>query len=728
MNHLSCRFRRLSIRLGASVAALSVLLPGIALAQEAMEEIVVTAQKREQKLQEVPGSISALDSQRLKEEGITSVPEIALRVPGVEFGQTYGAAFVTVRGVGVNVDTGVAEPNVAVYVDGLYMPRVTLQTLAPIDLQRVEVLRGPQGTLYGMNATGGAINFISQAPSYTASAQVQGAVGNYGTYGINGLITGPISSSVRGLLSAEYSRRAEGFQDNLTTGGTVDKDEAYGVRGALGIDLAETVTADLSVDYQKDNFQTTTNLIRPITPLAVFVLPAFATAIAPFEPYTTGDGSNPWSDRSTLITRGQVSWEVTPDINLKSISGYIDHSFRNRWDGDGTSVDFLFLPDRLQPSRSFSEELNLNGTLPNKGSWLVGLYAFHENATADIPIIVATGAPGVGIPPGTILENYLTERTTSLAAFTDETVGITDTLRIYGGARLSKEDKRSLQTAGAVIPGIPPALTLTCNNNEVNETFYSFSPRIGAQYDVAPGVMVYAQYSKGFKGGGLGTVCGNAYGPERLTSVEGGVKSRFLDGRLTLNASVFHYHYNGLQVIEANVVSATIVNADARTWGADIETSLQLSNIWHVDLSGTWLDAEFTNFHSLDSANPTAGIQDLKGDTTPNSPKYSINLGVQGDFPVTWGPFANLTLRADVHWSGKYYFQPFNMPAYEQPAYAKVNLNAILATPDDDLTIRAFARNVTNEAVLGHAAYSLGIYEGQWLPPRTFGLEVTKKF
>jgi iron complex outermembrane receptor protein len=718
-------------------AAACAWLPGTALAQSSgtaettLGELVVTAQKREQNLQDVAGSISALGAAQLKAEGVSSIQDVALRVPGLDFGTHNGANFVTLRGIGLAVDTGVAEPNVAIHTDGLFLPRTTMSTLDHLDLERVEVLRGPQGTLYGRNATGGTINFVSQAPRREPGGEAQLLVGNYETVEARAMATGPLGETVRGRLSFGYVRRGEGYLDNEFTGKSLDKLDRYMIRGALTADLSEGLTADLSVSFQREEFETYQQLVQPMGPAAAFFFPPLATAVAPSKPWTIGSDYNPDSKRSTLIVRGGLIWQVAPDIEFKSITGYIDHKFTNQLDGDGTSAAYVVVQDRKQPSESVSQEFNLGGALPKGGNWIVGAYAFREDFTSSIPIPLPSGIPVLQLPPGTILLSELKEKTTSVAAFADVTIGVTEALRVYGGARVARDEKKFRQTAGAIIPGVPASLTLSCNDQRSSQTFESFSPRIGVQYDVAEGVKAYAQYSKGFKSGGLNSsACGDKYDPEKLQAGEVGLKTELLDGRATVNVSAFYYDYKSLQIFKIVSLNAQIENGDARTYGADIEAKFRINEHWRVDASATLLDAKFTNFSSADPANPAAGVQDLRGDRIPNAPKYLANLGVEANWPIALGPFSTLTVRGDIRWSGTHYFQAFNTPGYRQGASALGNLNAVLATPDRRLSLRAYMRNVGDKAVLSHVIYSAiqDAYEGNYLQPRTYGIEVIRSF
>lgn len=724
--------------LGSSMLAAH---PSVALAQDGTAaskadsgeykaaEIIVTAQKRSQRLQDVAASISALSAQDLKTQGISTVSEIAARIPGLEFGQNAGSTFTVLRGVGAAIGNGIAEPAVATYVDGIFLPRSTMATLAPIDLARIEVVRGPQGTLYGRNATGGAINFISLEPTEQLSGTAQVGYGNYQTFEAKGAISGSISEGVRARLSAGYTDRGKGYFKNIIDGSTLDKIRRASVRGAVVADITETLKATVSLDYQHERFQVVNKAVTLPTAFSPSILPP-GTVIAT-KPYEVSSDFTPWSTRSTLIGRGQLDWEISPDVSLKSITGYVKHKFAGNGDFDYTSASIETVTNRAAPSEAYSQEFDLGGSLPNRGSWLVGANYYHEAAQNNFPIRLPAGVPGYGIPPNTLLVFDMSEKTTTLALFGDATLGLSDRFRLYGGARIALERKQFVQTQGARIPGVPEAFTLGCNNKPTDRSYTFFTPRVGAQYDVVDGVMAYAQFSRGAKSGGLNQgQCDQFFEPERLNAYEGGLKTQFLDRRVTLNTAFFHYGYNNFQVLQIVGAAASVANAKARVTGAEAELSIQANDVFRFDASFTWLDAKFVDFQSVDTGNAAAGLQNLKGQRLPRSPKYSGSVGAEARIPLALGLFESLTLRADMRWSDGMYFQPFNRAAYEQKSYATVNLNAVLAQGDDGFSIRAYGRNITNKAVANDALYNaiIDMYSKSFQPPRTYGVEISYSF
>ncbi|MEQ9590781.1 MAG: TonB-dependent receptor [Parvibaculaceae bacterium] len=696
-----------------------------------MGTITVTAQKREQSLQDVAGSVSAIGGDAIEKLGLTSVQELSMQVPGLDFGQTNGSTFITLRGVTLNVDTGVAEPNIAIHQDGLFMPRSTMALLDYTDVQRVEVVRGPQGTLYGRNATGGAINFISKKPESAPAAEVKVGYGNFDTLNVRGIATGALTQNVNGRLSVAYDRRGEGYVDNTFTGSSFDENEMINVRGALAFDFSEDLKVDASVQYQDETFQTYQQMMEPLTPLATVFFPQLATAEAPSAPWTIGNEYNPDSSRTTLIGRVSLTYELTPDITFKSLTGYIDQEFENRLDGDGTSGAILTIEDRTQPSESYSQEFNLAGVFGESGSWLLGAYLYSEDFSSDIPVMLPSGFALASLPPGTTFASQIREETESVAVFADATYPLTEDLRVFGGVRVSKDEKDFTQTAGAIIPGVPESLTLSCEGTQSSKSYDSTSPRIGLQYDFSDDVMGYIQYSEGYKSGGLNSsTCDNFYRPESLKAIEAGVKSTLAEGRIVLNASVYSYDYKDFQVFKYLTTSAVIENADAENYGAELEGKFYLSDNWMLDAALTYLSAEFTNYSSFDQAQPAAGEIDLSGYTLPRAPEFSANLGLQANYPVNVGSFDQFFLRLDAKISDSFVLRPFALPEDEQDAYIMANMNAVLSSDSTGFSVRAFARNIGDEDVISHKFYTgtTDAYYGNYLPPRTFGIELSKTF
>ena len=242
----------LGMALGAQLIATSAnAQAGAASNATSVDEVIVTAMKRGENIQSVPASVTALSGADLANRGVSNIEQLSLAVPNLNFGVHDGATFITIRGVGSTINSGVTEPTVAAYVDGVFLPRATMGSLKQVDLDRVEVLRGPQGTLYGRNATGGAVNFISRAPSSDFQAQATLSGGSRSAFGANGFVSGPISSSVAFRLSGGHEEH-KSYLRVVPDGGADDVRSDY-VRGALSISPTSNLTIDLAVKYEHDS-------------------------------------------------------------------------------------------------------------------------------------------------------------------------------------------------------------------------------------------------------------------------------------------------------------------------------------------------------------------------------------------------------------------------------------------------------------------------------------------
>ncbi len=741
----------------------------------AVETVVVTAQKRSEDIQKVAGTISAYGPDQLRALQIHSTEDLARQEPGLDYYAVNGSSFVTLRGVGVPIDTGTADNNIALNVDGVNIPRATEGGLSSYDLERVEVLRGPQGTLYGRNATGGAINYISAAPTDAFRAEAGVLGGNYDTWGVHGFVSGPVSDGFRLRLSVAHTERDRGFVRNVFTGGSYDKLNNNSARLSASVDFTPELQGNFAVQYMHEDFQSYQQIIGdfPNNPypfgelgdlryLGTGVYPGTTALVAgkdySTKPWTIASDFNPDSHRSTLLVTSNINWDFGNDISLRSTSGFIDHKFYNGLDGDGTSVPVDIIeasgPNaRRQPSRSFSQEFNLLGRFGEGGSWLLGAYFFDEDDDFIIPVLVESTISPI-FNPGTNLYNATSVGQRSYALFADATVPLTDRLRVFGGVRVSWDTVRTKYSGAITNPGgiftpaiVPPAFNpteLACSGTPYVGTQPSFkqswnpvSPRVGVQYDIADNVNLYVQYQRGFKDGGGGlSICGNLFDPENLDSYEAGIKSTLLDGHLTLNASGYFYRYKGMQIFKIMAGTSSVENADAEIRGLDLDVRLKVVDNLTLSAAATLLDAKFTRFCSDDPLNPAPSLcpdgapgYDLKGRPIANAPSYSINAAAQWDQAVDFGPFDSLSLRAEARFVGETHITPYGPPGPVQRPYTFVNAFGVLYSDAQNLQVRLYGRNLTNEAVIAHYLWgSEGAVNGTYLPPRTFGIEITKGF
>ncbi|MDO7835449.1 TonB-dependent receptor [Sphingobium sp. HBC34] len=556
-------------------------------------EIVVTAERRSQSVQKVAGAITALDSDKLQDRAITSIADVARTVPGLNFSDTNGTPRLIVRGVGMQVLTGVAEANIAQHIDGIYQSQPTMPGLESVDLERIEVLRGPQGTLYGRNATGGAVNFISKKPTNIFEGGVTAGIGSWKGRNVDGFLSGPIVSDVLAGRVSAYFDRDEGYYRNIVTGENLMGSRRYGVRGALRLTPATDVSVDLSAYYKKDRFTgPIQTLLRGENDLVALLENAGVIApgsvISTTRPNETAGEYSPFDAKKTWGATLDVSVDASDTVKIRSLTGYIKHRWGpGAYDTDGTSLAIATTGSVDNPrdykSHAFSQEFNFSGSaFDDRLSWIAGLYYFSGklDAATDLSFVdpLIQELNGAGFGPGVKLTRLILsmrEKTTSYAAFTDLTYSLTDRLRLNLGGRYSHDEKVSVQRTGVAISsnGVASEI-LTCPSPRTEQTFERVNGKARLEYDLAPRVLSYAQWQTGFKDGGVNiTACGDTFKPESLTSLEGGIKSTLFNGVVTANLSVFHYDYTNLQVLlfTSSVLAAVDNIRKSETVGGELE-------------------------------------------------------------------------------------------------------------------------------------------------------------
>ena len=714
-------------------AGVSLLSSAAALAQSApagpefaSSDIIVTATKRGERLQDVPAAITAIGGDDLQKRGLTNIEAIATQVPGLNFGQHAGATQIAIRGVGSTVDSGVAEPTVALYVDGLYMPRATMATLRGVDLERVEVLRGPQGTLYGRNATGGAINFISRGPTKEFEGGITASTGSRDAFGIDGYVSGPLADGVYVRLSGGHQEQ-DGYVKVVNTGRKlVNVNDDY-VRFAVRLEPTDKVGVDLAVRYEHN---TGANAYQQLyTPAGVFVPPTAGQTTKPNEIY--GDGPFRMNVK-TFIASGVVNWQMSDDVSLKSVTGYIDHKNSNDFDADGTDYAFYNAVNFNRPSESFSQEFNLIGdTGPLK--WILGAYYFKEKFSYSLPVDFVgglnTGDPATSIPAGaTVITGELVDRTRSFALFGDVTYSFNDWLRLNVGLRYNTEKKRFESGTGIIIPG---SGFMGVRGVKTQFKADKLLPKVALQFDVNDDINGYVQWQKGYKSGGQNLGLLPQYLPESIDAYEVGLKTQWLDRKLTANFAAFYYDYKNLQATIVLPPTTTLVqNADVKVYGIEGDLNLQVTDAFRLNASATWLHARNKRFFSIDDANPGLGLQDLKGKPITRAPDFTFNAGAEYRFDLGRELLNALSVRADFSYSSKVVLRYFGEEQDVQKAYALLNLSATLSDIDEKTSLRAFVNNVTDKLYRQSSSYlgPIGAYVGNYSPPRTWGLQLSRKF
>jgi iron complex outermembrane receptor protein len=707
-----------SVALGAPLAAAPAFAAPSA---PAVSEVIVTAQKREESVQKVPASITALGALTLQEHGVTQVSDLRFLVPSLEIGKQVGNTDITIRGIGLNLTVAAGPPATAIHVDGVYQPIAAMGDLAQVDLERVEVLRGPQGTVYGRNANAGVVNFITKAPTDKFEGYAQAGYATYGETRLQAVVNAPISDRIRARAAFSYMDRQEGFVKNVLPGGQdVYKGNILAGRLRVDADLADNLLLDVEVAQLASSGPFDSFTLRGYP-----TVPTFVGAIVPQEPWRTAVNDPTNTDVNYSFDAATLTWKLG-HWQIKSISGWQRHSYDHDGDDDGTSRS-LFVVHRNYLTDTFTQEFDASGSAGPVDA-VVG--AFYMNFWQDVSIHYFFPA-GISVLPANSQQAYRVDPLTdkALAAFADATLHINDRFRLIGGIRVSQDKMRITQTNTLNFGPTAPQV-VTCNNKTREIDFNSTTPRLGAQYDLSAGSNVYATWSKGFKVGGFNrNQCNLSYNPEKITAYEAGIKNRFFDNTLMLNAAIFYYDYTDLQLSQQVGLAQQITNAAAaRIKGAEIETAWQPDAHWTVNASLSLLDAKYLSFLNVDPLEPQLGVQDLAGHALNDAPKESINFGVA--YRTSELPWGQLILRADAAQRSRIHFREFSGALNEQAPFTVVNLSVIWDSPDAKYRVRVFGNNVANKGYItslnGSQANSSRFVT--WGDPRQVGVELRANF
>lgn len=691
---------------------------GAAWAQDAssqVEEVVVTAQRRDTALQETPISITALGGDLLEDRGIEDMRDIQLLAPGIHVGEFFGSALITVRAIGNDTSSISADPGVAVHVDGVYLARRLYQTGAFFDIERIEVLRGPQGTLYGRGATGGAINILTRAPTEELEGYARVTLGNYNLVMTEGAISGPLfGSDVLGRLAFKTNDH-EGYTPNIFNGDAYDDADEVDVRGRLRFQPSDTLRIDLSVDYRTvGGFGgiTPDRRFDPLTPTPQELAGGvFATGRRVNHDYRKS------YDAEYLGGSLKVDWEVG-GFKLSSLTAARRLESTLVYDIDGTQIAGAAFDPYFEGQEQFTQEFTVSRS-GERFDWVTGLFYFHEQADATMNIPFPLDPLSAAGLVGDV-------RTEAFAVYGDLTYHVSERLELTVGARWGRDEKRAREAF--YFGGIGGPLLLS---DELEADWTAFTPRAALTFEFSSDVTGYLSVSQGFKPGGFNVwgFQGAPYDPEKVTNYEVGLKTFLLDRSLMANLSVFQMDYAELQVFQIQNFLPLITNAaEATIKGAELEFAYRPIQALSFNGTVTYLDATFDSYSAPD---PARGGQvfDLAGNRLTATPEWAINLGAQYTAEVEGGV---VTFGVDYGYKSKHYFRPFNDEASAQDAYGLWNARVGYKPDAAGWEVSAWIRNATDELVAGRINVGGAVLgspvESQYLPPRTYGVTIGMRF
>ena len=781
--HVSARHRystptplQMSLRSAiATACACAASVPGISFAQgnpakpevtgSNLGEIVVTAQRREQNIQDVGISVTALGGEALTDLNINTATDIVRAVPSLKM-NAYSSAQVVfnIRGVSQNDYGDQQEPPVAVYQDDSYSSSINLSSFPVFDLARVEVLRGPQGTLFGRNATGGAIQFVSNKPTKEFEGYATATVGRYNQLIMEGAVSGPLSDNFQARVSA-IRNKDDGYMQSVIAG-VPDRggNDHYAVRGQLAWQPTDGSNVNLNVRYLNADHETQAGLysLEAACPNAQFqgefTPPTVSCAFWGTGPGETGTGyrndaispsrgGTPWAtaetqesfvDREIFGSTLHVDVDIG-DRHLVSITDY-QHSKKFYIEGGDASPDegvFFYQGSNLD---QVSEEVRLSG-LAGTHRWVAGLYGMY----VDGDYTGKFADPFYGYDPTV----EMMQKTTSYAVFAQDEWQFADQWTLIAGLRYWYDEREGGYFGTA--PPIPdfgqPQVTIIFNTNEIfpvfpgssvtpadaKKTFDGVTARLELDFRASPGVLWYASFNRGSKSGGYTFSTGTPFDPnqqaflegipfepEELNAFEVGVKSS-LGNRTTLNASVFYYSYRDYQAFAQFGPVQTVINLDATETGMEAELTSRPVNGLTLQFGVSVLDSKVEDV-------PLPDLATIEDHDLPQAPKVSANALARYDFDVGAGTFS---VQADVQYSAEFCFTVLCAPVEQESSYSVSNARVGYAGPGRRWDVAAFVNNIFDEEYRVYAFDSSlfsGVVAGVYAKPRIWGVSASYRF
>lgn len=714
----------------ASEAAPSVSAGGEA--STTLADIVVTATRRETRLQTTASAVTAVTAVEMQTRGITDMQSLALGTPGMSFGSTTMAqAHIAVRGIGSDTASLGQDPRVAYYQDGVYIGRPTSQLGGVFDLERIEVLKGPQGALYGRNATGGAVNVISARPTEQLNGYVRASYGNFNAVNFEGAAGQAIAPGLSARVAVHYDGH-DGYGKNVISGGDVDDKSLAGARVSVlwepALTLSFLTIGDYS--YERDHAYGL-HYIGPGNP-SVPVLGLKLGGVALAGSHDVASDVAPLAFLRSGGVNETIKLTLGP-VQVQSITAYRESTNEIRSDFDGTSLP-IFYEHNHELADQVSQEFIASGSV-DRLDWLTGILYFHEGlslATVGPISRAAVGGPLNQIQQGLATGGKL--KTDAVAPYFDIAYHLTDQLTLRASGRYTYERKaiNDVFQFDFVRPYSPsnPVVSSSPFPRSANVHYDNFAPSATLEWKATPHIFTYVKYSQGFKSGNFNiSVNQPPFAPETIDSYEGGIKTTFSVAHALLNLTAFHYDYKNLQVSEVRGTTAVIENAASATiTGVEAVGSVEPIRGLTLEGSGTYLDSEYKNFFSTNPVFASLGNQNLSGNQLTQAPKWSLNGSVQQRWVLDRG---SLTARGEVAFTSLVYFTPFNEAALKQDGYTLGHASLRYAS-NDHWSVEAFIRNIGNRTAVAQSVAASGLFGfpviGTLIPPRTYGVRVGYTF
>jgi iron complex outermembrane recepter protein len=680
-----------------------------------LEEITVTAQKRSENLQDVPISVEAFRAEALDAAAISTTADLDVVTPGLETGSEFGWAQPHLRGIGtISVDPGVESP-VAMYVDGVYYSSLAGGVLALNNVEQIEVDKGPQGTLFGRNATGGLLQITTKDPTQNFSGQVGLTYGNYNTGGGSVYISGGITPSIAADVAVYVNDQGTGYGTNYFTGIEVNKTSENAIRSKWIFNAPDNTEIKLILDYEQTNF----------SPVA---LPAPGTTPLGGSPYTASpQGLDGYYQPYGLAKQGGASVQVKHDFDFgtfSSLTAYRDQSFRTIFDGALVpNFDYALNIDVAEPVSQWSQEFQLTAPTESRLKWVAGIYLFAADAQFD-PVSIYGGL----LAPLAFDNTYSNQKTYSAAAYAQATQDIGWNTDLTIGLRDTYEERKIVENNYI---GLGEGVTeLTAADNE-QTSVQRPTWRFALDHKFTPDLMGYVSYNRGFKSGGFNddVVPTTKFAPETLDAFEVGFKSNLFNDRIRINTAAFYYDYKNLQAVRYPDGLEEVYNAvAAKLYGLDLDTDFAVTKQLTIRAGLEALHTQYTNFPNADFTTPAIGggtnfgVFNADGRALSLAPNFTGDVSVDYAVPTSVGKVNLSVAYAD---NSGWFAEPDNR--LHQSAYSLVNAQAAITSLDSLWTFKVWSRNLSNSQYTTQLSSQSNGDSAEFAPPRTYGVTIERR-
>jgi iron complex outermembrane recepter protein len=728
----------------------------------AIEEIVVTAQKREQSLQDVPIAVTALSGDFLQQTGTVSLSDVANVTPGLNISNTQSESIsITMRGIGSNDFGYSSDQSIPVYLDGVYMGSGSAIVGDLMDVAQIEVLKGPQGTLFGRNAVGGAVSVTTTRPSNELEGQVSVGGGNYGLLTTKAMANLPLIDDELYLRVSGSTRDRDGWQKNIASG---DRDGYEQDRWNARVKLLWTPTENLDVEFTSDwqheqDHAGYYNVKGGFVADALDGLNLLSAATKDIKGKTANNGDAYFDGVTTVGPEGsgidhelnrkvrgnalKVSWDINEDLTFTSITSYREMKSAISEDNDGS--EYLVLNVRsFMDNEEYSQEFRLNGT-SDKLDWFVGLSAYRGDVDGQVNDSFG------GLLGGPFDETAKVKtKTESYALFGDAIYALNDATNITFGLRASydakSQDINNPAAFGFIFPGDNQFLDANGNPDpslsSSHENWSDVSPRLVVDHQLSEDLMVFAGVSQGYKSGGFnsfptvdtdplsatfGFVPNGSTEPfdeEKITNYEAGFKSTLMDGRLRLNGSIYFYDFEDLQFLVGDGTTIVAKNAGSATGkGLDLEAMFMITENLTISANLGWLDAEYGD--DVVEADGSVIVQD--GQELAYAPSLSGNLGI--DYLLPLGDMGEMRAHLNYAYTAdRTHNGASTADIYKEDAFGQLSARVSWTSSDENWELAAWGTNITNEEMIesyGGITDDFGFVSVRRGEPRMYGVELS---